>query len=217
MQFACNMHATPTRFVEYDLSIRGDQMSEPEFNPDAFNELVLYVAERTTEDSEFVLTKFADVLFLSDLESFRVLGAAMTNAEYRSYSDGPFPPALLEARQTLVSVGAIQEDVADTDAELESVRLLPTGKRKANPGQVGVSAAQLAIIDEWISKVSRESVGDASRAAPEHPGYRIVGRNEAIPYGSAFLATSPPTADELEHARTLAREQGWLVGDAWQW
>jgi hypothetical protein len=179
-----------------------------------FEELVLYIAERTADDPSFGTTKLAKVLFYSDVEAYRDLGASITGAEYKKWELGPYPPKLKSARRLLSAAGRITlQDVEEYEAE----HMIPTSTRPADLAAVGVTPEQAAIVDAWIERFEHASANEVSRLSHEHPGYKVVGANETIPYDTAaFLADRPPTDHDVEAAKQIARKRGWLVGSRWQ-
>jgi hypothetical protein len=190
---------------------KGDRL--PRFNAKRFDELVLYIAERTKDDQNFGSTKLAKVLFYSDLEAYRELGAPITGAEYQKWEYGPYPPKLEASRQMLKSAGRARPVKSRA---YKADRLIPTRTKPADLQAVGITTEQVAIVDMWIARVERASANDISELSHEHPGYQMVGENETIPYEAAFLAEHPPTDDEVSAATRIARERGWLVADKWQ-
>jgi uncharacterized phage-associated protein len=180
-----------------------------------FEEVVLYIAERTKDDANFGQTKLAKVLFYSDFDAYRELGRAITGAEYHAWEHGPYPPKLRSAKNLLRSSGrATIDDAVD---EFDTERVVATGREPSNLTALGVNEAERAIIDRWISYVGNATAGKIKRLAHDHPGYRMVPRDAPIPYAATFLAISPPTDEDAEDAVLVARAQGWLVGDEWQW
>lgn len=191
---------------------RGDRL--PAYDPKRFDELVLYIAERTADDEKFGSTKVAKVLFYSDLQAYREQGAPITGAEYQHWRLGPYPPKFEAARSILKHSG--RAAVVKSRKKYEPDRILPTNKEPAKPAAHGVTPEQLAIVDAWIDRLSRATASEVSRLSHEHPGYQMVGENQPIPYGAAFLAEAPPSDDEVAHAKRIASERGWLVGNKWQ-
>lgn len=181
----------------------------PKFSAGRFDELVLYIAERTQDDKEFGSTKLAKVLFFSDLEAFRDLGEPITGAEYQKWTYGPYPPQLKPARLGLEHASRAR---LIKGGDHQADRLIPTRIRPADLRAVGITPEQQAIVDAWISRIEQETANAISDFSHEHPGYQMVDDNEPIPYESAFLADRPPTDDELASATRVARERGWLVG-----
>lgn len=114
----------------------------PEFDQKRFEEVVLYIAERTKDDPDFGNTKMAKVLFYSDFEAFRELGESITGAEYQAWDHGPYPPKLQSARNMLKNSG--RATVVEAQAEFDTERVLPTGQRPSNLPEYGVDDAQRA-------------------------------------------------------------------------
>jgi hypothetical protein len=195
------------------MTIIGKSDLLPKFNAKRFDELVLYIAERTKYDKDFGSVKLAKVLFYSDLEAYRELGAPITGAEYQKWEYGPYPPKLEASRQMLKSAGRARPVKG---GGYKADRLIPTRVRPADLQAVGISSEQTAIVDAWIARVERALANEISEASHDHPGYQMVDANDAIPYQAAFLAEHPPTDDEVSAATRIARERGWLVGDKWQ-
>jgi hypothetical protein len=192
-------------------STKGDRL--PGFSHKRFDELVLYIAERAQDDSRFGSTKLAKVLFFSDLEAFRDLGAPITGAEYQKWAYGPYPPQLKPARKGLESASRAR---LIKGSNYQADRLVPTRIGPADIRAVGITAEQQAIVDVWIARIKQETANEVSDFSHEHPGYLMVDDNEPIPYESAFLAEQPPTDGEIAKATRIARKRGWLVGESQQ-
>jgi hypothetical protein len=186
----------------------------PRYDAKRFEELVLYIASRTTDDLEFGRTKLAKALFYSDVESFRQLGVPITGARYVNWKHGPFPKRLRAATRLLQSAGRIEQ--IPPSEKYEPERLVPTVAGKPDLPGVGITPEQIEIVDAWIERIRHEPARAISDLSHQHPGYAMVGRDEEIPYESAFLAERPPTNNEVQEARRIAKERGWLVGDKWQ-
>jgi hypothetical protein len=191
-----------------DIRTKGDSL--PKFSHKRFDELVLYIAERTKDDENFGSTKLAKVLFFSDLEAYRDLGSAITGAEYQKWAHGPFPPQLKPARQGLQHASRAR---LIRGGDRRADRLVPTRLRPADLVAVGIAAEQQAIVDKWIARIEQETASEISDFSHEHPGYQMVEDNEPIPYDSAFLAEHQPTDEEIDTATRVARRRGWLGGD----
>jgi hypothetical protein len=183
------------------------EIALPGFSTKRFDELVLYIAERTQDDKSFGSTKLAKVLFFSDFEAFRDLGAPITGAEYQKWAYGPYPPQLKPARKGLEYASRAR---VIKGRDYRADRLIPTRIGPADLRAVGISAEQQAIVDRWITRIGRETASEISDFSHEHPGYQMVEDNEPIPYEAAFLAELPPSNDEIAKATRVARERGWL-------
>jgi Protein of unknown function (DUF4065) len=186
----------------------------PRFQPKRFEELILYVAERTAEDPDFGSTKLAKTLFYSDFEAYRLLGEPITGARYENWKYGPYPPGLSTAAGRLESRGRIK--VIPPEREYETQRFLPTRWEPADLSAVGITTEQVEIVDRWIQRIKRASTAAIKRLSHDFAGYKIVGRNETISYKSAFLATEAPSDEDVDAARRIAEDRGWLVGNEWR-
>jgi uncharacterized phage-associated protein len=185
------------------------------FDRQRFQELVLYISERTVDDPDFGRTKLAKALFYSDQEAYRELGEPITAAPYLAWEHGPFPRPLASAERLLRAAGrahAAEESVRD----FEEIRLVPTGARPANLARVGISPAQRRIVDSWVDRIRHATAREIEDLSHDHPGYRLAGRDNEIRYDSALLAQRPPTDEEVDAARRIAQERGWLVGGEWR-
>jgi hypothetical protein len=188
----------------------------PSHNAKRFEELVLYIAERTQSDPDFGRTKLAKVLFYSDFDAHRTLGEAITGAQYQNWEHGPYPPRLESAQRLLSNAG--RATIEDGGSDFDPKRIRPRPGHHADPGRVGISAEQLAIVDAWIARISGASARRIEHLSHAFPGYKMVRRNEEIPYNSSFLARSKPAESAARQAEQVARERGWLASDGqWQW
>lgn len=150
------------------------------------------------------------MLFFSDLESYRDLGAAITGAEYQKWDYGPYPPQLRPAKQGLEHARRARLIRGGT---YRADRLIPTRTRPADLDAVGITSEQATIVDAWIRRIERETANEISDFSHEHPGYQMVDDNEPIPYESAFLAGHEPTDDEIDTATRVAHRREWFGGD----
>jgi hypothetical protein len=180
-----------------------------------FEELVLYIAERTKDDPDFGTTKLAKTLFYSDMEAYRRLGEPITAATYYKWDHGPYPKGILTAAVNLLR-GSHVVDVIKGGSDFQADRLVPTGSRDADLSDVGVSAEQRAIIDDCIKRVREASARTIKRLSHDHPGYRLATKNGAIDIDSAFLAVRPPSDEAVAAATRIATKRGWLVDGRWQ-
>jgi hypothetical protein len=177
------------------------------FNHRRFDELVLYIAERTKDDENFGSTKLAKVLFFSDFEALKDLGAPITGAEYQKWEYGPYPPQLKRAKEGLKYA---ERAWLMRGGEYQADRLIPTRMRPADLEAVGITRDQKRIVDQWIERIERETASEISDFSHEHPGYRMVEDNEPIPYESAFLADKELSGERLDLAMRVAQRRGWL-------
>jgi hypothetical protein len=191
------------------------------FDRRKFEELVLYIAERTADDRRFGRTKLAKALFYADFESFRQYGESITWAPYQAWKYGPYPPALESAINRLKNEQRI--DVLPGPEEFDPDRIVP--KPGGKPAERDRFADRLPLIHEWITRVQKETAASIEKHVHEHFAWKLFraeglehGRaNEEIPYGAAFLPSGPPTRDQVDRALQRARRHGVLTDEGFAW
>jgi hypothetical protein len=179
-------------------------------NPEKLRELILYIAARMEKDDHAGQgrIKLAKLLWLSDFEAFRRLGESITGVRYIADELGPAPEGELLALRDL-----------EGDLILEpgyDKQRLPRAQRPANTQLF--TKDELALVDELLAKYREWTGKQLVDLAHAFPGYKMVERGELVPMESAFLASEPPSDADVERAKEIARERGWLSPDGeWQW
>ena len=69
------------------------------------SELVLYIAHKSQDDSNFGVTKLNKILFFSDFYYYGLTGKSITNSAYQHIQRGPAPKAMLPVLQLLQASG----------------------------------------------------------------------------------------------------------------
>lgn len=179
----------------------------PQFNAGKFRELMLYAAEKSTEDPRFGATKLNKILFFSDFLSFGLTGEAITGATYRKERAGPVPKELKPiARQIEQSRDGLF--IWKPVFNYRQNRLVPI--RPANRNVF--SASELDLIDEVISDLSWRSAAEVSRLSHDRSvAWQIAEIGEEIPYECVFLSARTVTQDDIQRGQELARRYGWLA------
>jgi hypothetical protein len=179
---------------------------EPAFDPQRFEALVLYIANKTADDPKFGRTKLAKVLFYSDFNAYRDEGASLTGATYIRLPRGPFPKQLeaVEERLHINGIVRLAYDVPDYE-EKKIVPLEPL------PDLAGLFVAwQLVLVDLWIKDISAATARRISHLSHDHPGWILARENgSTIPYESAYAPNQMPPEEAVELGRRLAREHQW--------
>ncbi|HZK15095.1 MAG TPA: Panacea domain-containing protein [Solirubrobacterales bacterium] len=186
------------------------------FDQNRFEALVLYIAHRRRDDERFGRTKLAKVLFYSDFAIYQDQGEPLTGATYIRMPFGPFPKALEETEQVLEAKG-LAVLAHDGEDEYEEKRIIPT---KSAPDLRGLFEEwQILVVNDWIDRVGAASAAQISEMSHHHPGWLLAKNNgDTIPYGTAILPQSRPTALETSRAKEVARGRGWQSGDGeWLW
>lgn len=202
----CNMRGS--------LSTKGIRMAE--FDRNRFEALVLYIAHRRRDDGRFGRTKMAKVLFYSDFSIYQDQGESLTGATYIRMPFGPFPEALEETEEALEAKG-LAVLAHDGEGEYDEKRIIPT---KGAPDLRSLFEEwQIRVVNDWIDRVAAATATQISEMSHHHPGWLLAKKNgETIPYETAILPQSRPTALEASRAKEVARGRGWQSSDGkWLW
>ncbi len=187
------------------------QQAKPPDQP-KFNELVLYILNRTKDDPNFGRTKVAKVLFYSDFEAYAEYGEPITGAVYERQPHGPFPRQLVLAELDLPAADRAEAVVPDESASPRPDsyetrnRIVPTDDANLS----SVPNWQIEMLDRWTERIRIASASEISNLSHEHPGWKLAGRDRAeIPYHTVFLSPRKPPDEAVEYGRQLIREYGW--------
>jgi hypothetical protein len=201
----CNMReSSPTK---------GTRMAG--FDRNRFEALVLYVAHRRRDDERFGRTKMAKVLFYSDFSIYQDQGEPLTGATYIRMPFGPFPKALGETEKALEAKG-LAVLAHDGEGDYDEKRIIPT--RSAPNLRDLFEEWQILVVNDWIDRVAAATATQISEMSHHHPGWLLANDGEVIPYETAVLPQSRPTAHEASRAKEVARGRGWQSRDGeWIW
>jgi hypothetical protein len=186
----------------------------PAFDPKRFEDLVLYIAHQTAEDTDFGRLKLAKVLFYSDFAVYRDQGESMSGASYKRMPFGPFPRELEDAEEALSTQGRVFLDYDKDEGEVRKIIPLapePDIYRLLEGWQV-------IVLRDWIVRISSASSKEVSDLSHKHAGWRLAGQTgDDIPFSTALLPEERPTPQDVEEAKQIARDHGWLAERGWIW
>jgi len=174
------------------------------YSAERFRELLLYIADRMerTGHRGSGRIKLAKMLWLSDFEAYLRLGDSITGARYVSDKFGPSPPEeLIQSRSFNPETEFAYEPGFDRQR-------LPRVKRAVRT--TVFDSRELALVDEVVDRY-RDWTGDqvVTRVAHNHPGYKLVGPGQEVPYDSVFISTESPPVEAVELGKRLIREGKW--------
>lgn len=149
--------------------------------------LVLYFAERSAQDVGYGKIKLNKLLFRSDFEAYRLLGASITGEEYKHQELGPVAAHLPSLLKRLGDQGELVIELIPAGPRTRHVPV-PTGSRVSDPSVF--SDDQLAIIDATLEELRELGGASVSRWSHEASvGWRVHSKENAlIPYSSAPLS-----------------------------
>src|SRR4051794_20576831 len=179
------------RFGDHVARRRADRVggNRPGFDPDRFDELVLYIAHQVKDRPDFGRIKLAKVLFYSDFTAYRETGSSLTGATYLRYPKGPFPRGLYEAEARLERAERVRLDHEVEDYEEKRIVALRPADRIGEMYEDW----QLDFVRQMIEEIGSMTANKASDRSHEHAGWIVVEENAEIPYGSTFVPDEAPT------------------------
>lgn len=165
-------------------------------------ELIVYLAQRSTDDSRFGRVKLAKLLFFCDFGAYSEFGEPITGACYRKKPHGPLADEELLALRDLKDSGSIS---------IEEVGVyVYTQKRIVARRDADISwltPEQHTLIDEVVKRHADDDATDLSNLSHTFPGWGMAAMNEVIPYHTVFISRESPTQADIDWARDIVRER----------
>ena len=156
------------------------------FDQRKFQELVLYLSDKSREDRRFGNIKLNKLLYYSDFNAYRLLGRPVTGAEYRKYSEGPAPAPMTRQRRIMTEAGLIRTEARWTITG-NATRTVPL--RKPDGGIF--APEELILIGEALQAMRDMSEREAVSLSRQETGCRAARNGEIIPYETAWLSPGP--------------------------
>lgn len=178
-----------------------DNMEAQEYSPVKLAELIMYVCEKSLGDQFFGRVKLNKALFYSDFTAFRETGHSITGAVYQHLPQGPCPHQLLPA---LNSLGPSLVEKPESTYVGTRKRLIPT--RDADRSVF--ERDELTIVDRVLRELAPLNSAQVSELSHETMAWRLTEDGQEIPYGTAFLDSEEPTADDLAWLKEVSERGG---------
>lgn len=157
----------------------------PTFDPEKFQNLMLYASDRAVKDGDqyFGAVKLNKLLYYVDFISFQRFGTPITGATYQKLREGPAPRELLRQREILVDTGK---------AEIKPFRVFNYVQNRLLPTSTVVpskwfSPDELTVIDEVIAEFEGMTAAQVSEMSHKEAGWVMADEGEVIPYETALL------------------------------
>ncbi len=179
-------------------------MSESEFDPRKFNELIVYIAKRLGPEAALGRVKLAKLLMWSDFGAFERFGKSITGATYEKWEHGHLPKELLLAERDLLARG----DIASETVNYYGKRLKHITAER-DPDLSRFSEDELAIIEGAIRRYGHESAAYLSELSHHEVGWRLAQMHEVIPYTTVFLGAGGVAEADIRRGEELASLHGW--------
>lgn len=172
-------------------------------------ELILYVAERCSEDADFGATKLNKILHASDFLAYAMFGKPITGTEYFRLDRGPSARRMMPVRAYL--------EANDRLAIQKTQRFGFTQHRPVPLEDADLSmfeAREIALVESVIRAFEGKNARDVSAASHVNKisaGWQLTEDRETIPYYSVFVSPSRPSQASQARARELADGHGWAT------
>lgn len=166
-------------------------------------ELVLYIACKSQNDTYFGMTKLNKLLYYSDFMSYLYNEEPITGATYIKEERGPITPALLRAIERLKEKGKIA---------ISKVNFYGYGQKRViplkDPDISSFTAEEIALVDEIIDCFKNDTAQSVSRISHGELGWQVAKWGEEIPYEVALVMSPEETKKNLtpfdiKHAKSL--------------
>lgn len=176
------------------------------YDEDKFKELILYIADKCSDDPDFGATKLNKILFYSEFFSYGKYGESITKMPYFRIKNGPAPKYLKPIRDQMVEDNeiAIQPKPRFGFTQLRTIPLRGANLEKLN-------ARDIAIVDEVIDALCGVNASRVSLYSHLEIGVLIADEKEEIPYHTVFLSRLPLTKYDIERGLELAKQYEWAI------
>ena len=171
-----------------------------------FKELLLYVADKCSDDPDFGATKLNKILFYADFQAYGLYGEPITGSPYFKLRRGPAPKYLKPIRDNMEGDGDIVIQHKQRFNQTQH-RIIPL--KEANLDVF--YAKEIALVDKVIEAFCGINADGASKVSHMEAGYNIAGNKEDIPYEAVFLSSRSLTEYEVRHGLELAETCGWAI------
>jgi hypothetical protein len=198
---------TQPRFIAKRNMKRADDKLTYEFKDisgkERLRELILYIADKCSDDATFGAVKLNKILFFSDFVSYSERGKPITGVEYMKLPKGPAPRQLVPIRDQMVKRNEIA--IASTQyGSFQQQRIVPL--RPADLGDFG--GEDIALVDQVITALWGKTATQVSNLSHQR-AWRIAETQETIPYEAALLSDEPVTDYEINRVKALSKKYEW--------
>lgn len=180
----------------------------PQFDEHKFRELTLYFATKSRNDQRFGKTKLNKLLWASDFWSYGMLGRSITGATYKNREFGPAPNQFAPVTDRMVEEKELAWETVAVGG-LQQKRAVAL--RAPDLHAAGITAEEIAIVDELIEALSPATGRSVSRWTHAMRGWLHTRTGEVIPYESVFLGDDnlPPEVLAFAKQRVEERHEAW--------
>lgn len=178
-----------------------------EYDQTRFENLVLYLASRSTDDEGYGKVKLNKLLFRADFEAYRLLGASITGEEYKRQEYGPVAAHLPSLLRRFEEAGILMVDEIPAGPY---VRLVPSLGEGHVPNLELFSEAEREIIDRALGELRVHGAKSVSKWSHEESvGWRLTATDKVIAYETSVIASEPAPEKTLVRLRDRVLSGKW--------
>jgi uncharacterized phage-associated protein len=168
-----------------------------------FDELLIYIAERSADDPKFGDLKLNKLLYYADIAAYRERGATITGSRYQHLRHGPGSRSLWPARKKLQEEGAVE---IKPRRFYEFWQRVTRAKRPAR--REVFEPGELEIVNRVLERYRNFNGSEMADISHDEPGWKMTTEGEDIPLETALLAQRSSRA-AIRQGRTLAERFNW--------
>lgn len=171
---------------------------------DKLRELILYIADLSSQDIHFGATKLNKLLFYSDFLAYQRFGHSITSQEYQALPQGPAPRRLKPIIESMQRSGELR---IEPRRRFNRKQLRSMAGRPPNLSQFTMDEVDL--VKDVIMRFWNMNAAAISEESHWFLGWRLANEGETIPYSTVLIGNRKPTAREQRRAyalQKLARE-----------
>jgi hypothetical protein len=176
------------------------------FHPDdnKLRELILYVADLSSQDAHFGAIKLNKLLFYADFLAYQRFGHPITGQEYQALPQGPAPRHLKPVMDRMQRTGELR---IERKRRFNRTQLRPMPSRLPDLSQF--TKDEVDLVREMIARFWNMNATQISEESHLFLGWQLANEGETIPYSMVLIGNRKPTEREKRRAlglQKLARE-----------
>ena len=167
-------------------------------------ELILYIADLSSQDIHFGAIKLNKLLFYADFLAYQRFGQSITGQEYQALPQGPAPRRLKPILERMQRNGDLR---IQPTRRFNRIQKRPVVGRGADLSKF--SNEERDLIRETIARFWNMNATQISEESHMFLGWQLASEGETIPYSSVLIGNRKPTEREMRKAyalQKLARE-----------
>lgn len=173
----------------------------PQF--EKFDELLVYIAEKSADDEKFGDMKLNKLLYFADIEAYRRLGHTITRTRYQHLEHGPGSVSLKRARENLMQEGVLEV------GRRRFFQFWQTVTKAKRPARREVfDQDELEIVDLILKRYENYNGSEMADLSHREPGWKMTSEGEDIAVETSLLTPHASPAS-IERGKELAQKLGW--------